>query len=377
MSNKKAQTAILDMTFATIILIFLIIVSFVIWNKYSLRLEDTTRYNEMELVTLQIADQLIKTPGVPDNWEYKSTPGIYASDSNTKGLWHTDEGTGLTTSDISGNGNTGSLLGINGPPPLWIDSQYQKALNFAGGVSTGKYQYVKVPVTSGSSLDIKGPLTLEAWIKPKTTSSTQSIIARQYNFELWSNSNKINFGVYDLTGGLLTIQSTSTVQTNIWTHIAATYDHQKGLLSLYINGKLDSTSNKKVTNFVPNNNQDLRFGNGYVAGNFASQFNGDIDEIRISNITRTEFGSGDAVSLGLAEKDRVISPAKLNALLKIGYNGTKTLLNIDRYDYYLLLKKQNQSIAEIGTISSTKTVKIIRNVIYENEPSTVEIALYE
>src|SRR3989338_2271402 len=328
MLNKKAQTSSLDMLLATIIFLILIISAFAIWNKYSMRLKDSTEFNELELLTIKISDQIIKTPGVPDNWEYKTVAGAYKSDVNTKGLWHLNEGSGITTADTSGNENTGTLLGINGLPPKWVDGKYQKALNFGGGVNTGKYQYVKISVGSGSALDIKGPLTLEAWIKPKTTMYAQTIVARQYSFELWVENNKINFGVFDLTGGLLTMQSSSIIPANQWIQIAATYDHIKGVMAIYINGELDSTAKKKIINFVSGNYQDLRFGNGYVRGNFASQFNGDIDEIRISNIARTDFGGLDIVSLGLIQDDRIISPAKLNAFSNIEYNETKTLLNI-------------------------------------------------
>jgi hypothetical protein len=37
----------------------------------------------------------------------------FATDANTRGLWHFSEGSGTTTADSSGNGNTGTL--INGP----------------------------------------------------------------------------------------------------------------------------------------------------------------------------------------------------------------------------------------------------------------------
>ena len=46
---------------------------------------------------------------------FTSTPVPFASDANTKGLWHLDEGSGTTVADSSGNGNTGTLVNN----PVW------------------------------------------------------------------------------------------------------------------------------------------------------------------------------------------------------------------------------------------------------------------
>ncbi len=373
---NKGQIAALDTILSAVIFIVLITTIFLVWNKYTNRLNETTRFNEIELKTIQLMDLMIRSPGVPDDWEKKTISGPYNSDANTKGLWHMDEGSGTTMTDNSGSGNTGTLLGINGPAPTWTTGVYQNALDFTGGVSTGKYQYVKIPVTSGSSLDIKGSLTLETWVKTTTTSATQSIIDRLYNYALWIQGNKINFMVYDLTGGMLIVQSTSTIQTNTWTQISGVYDHSAGKLSIYINGKLDATSNKKVNNWVSGNNYDLRIGNGYVSGSFASQLNGDIDEIRISNIARSNFTTSSVTVLGLAKEDKTISKEKIEALAQLNYTLAKQVMNIDRYDYYLVLKKENQSIIEIGNITNKRSVRLQRGVIYENEPAKIELAIW-
>jgi hypothetical protein len=62
---------------------------------------------------------LIDEVRVSDTIRYRGNgPGIgfvapqspYTPDAHTRGLWHLDEGTGTTTADASGNGNTGTLL---------------------------------------------------------------------------------------------------------------------------------------------------------------------------------------------------------------------------------------------------------------------------
>jgi hypothetical protein len=54
-----------------------------------------------------------------------ATAPIYA-DVNPVGQWKLDEGSGSTTADISGNGNTGTLVGS----PAWTTGHTGNALNF-------------------------------------------------------------------------------------------------------------------------------------------------------------------------------------------------------------------------------------------------------
>ena len=73
-----------------------------------------------------------------------------------------DEGTGTTTTDLSGNGKTGTL--INGP--VWSAGKYGNALSYNGVNS-----YVSLPNT----LDIAAvPFTIAAWVK--TTSGGELAI---------------------------------------------------------------------------------------------------------------------------------------------------------------------------------------------------------
>ncbi|MGH2610391.1 MAG: hypothetical protein ACRDHF_15025, partial [Tepidiformaceae bacterium] len=49
--------------------------------------------------------------------------GAFVPDANTMALWHFDEGTGQTTADASGNGNTllrGTNLNSESSDPTWV-----------------------------------------------------------------------------------------------------------------------------------------------------------------------------------------------------------------------------------------------------------------
>lgn len=80
--------------------------------------------------------------------------------------------------------------------------------------------------------------------------------------------------------------------------------------------------------------------------------------------------------IGLAEFDRVLSKNKLTSFQNMSYNSTKTIMNIDRYEYYLLIKQENSSILELGSIPTKKSARIKRSVMYENKPATFEFAVW-
>ncbi len=82
-------------------------------------------------------------------------------------------------------------------------------------------------------------------------------------------------------------------------------------------------------------------------------------------------------AIGLADTDRVISEEKLQAFISLDYNATRELLNIGSYEFYFLLLKENETITEIGSYPSGQSVKLRRNVIYQDETSTIEVALWK
>ncbi len=81
--------------------------------------------------------------------------------------------------------------------------------------------------------------------------------------------------------------------------------------------------------------------------------------------------------LGLAETDRILSPAKVLALQNLSYDTTRTLLNVERFELYILLQQHNSAIIEIGSVPTKRAVHIRRYVTYANKQATLDIALSE
>lgn len=59
----------MDVGLSAVVFLIALIFLLSLWNIYARQLQETTIRGEMELLTFQIMDLLVTTPGVPNNWE--------------------------------------------------------------------------------------------------------------------------------------------------------------------------------------------------------------------------------------------------------------------------------------------------------------------
>jgi hypothetical protein len=143
----------------------------------------------------------------------------------------------------------------------------------------------KVLVYDRTSLQIAQTISLEAWIKPEETNNMQPSIISKYVHGTGYNLDLINYGSYYRLQFILPvgkIKSNQSLYNGHWYHIAAVYDGE--MMKLYINAKLDT---EYFANGPLNtNNLPLMIGGNSSETN--TYFKGNIDDVRIWNVARSE-----------------------------------------------------------------------------------------
>ena len=189
-------------------------------------------------------------------------------------LWHFDEGNGNTAFDETSNNNDGTI-----DDATWTtEGKFENALNF-----DGINDLVSVPYSQ--SIGELQALTLEAWIK-RNSQSDGMIISKNGPYFISVRNNVVEGGVY-AGSGWTHVTGTTELETGKWYHIALTYNG--AFVKVYLNGSEDGSAIK--TGGILSTSQSLHIGWGEPGHN--QFFNGTIDEVRISNISRSIFNISD------------------------------------------------------------------------------------
>lgn len=82
--NKKAQIGTNDLFIALAIFLITIIALVALWNKYNVLFNQNIEDEEMFSLGIQITDLMVKSPGIPSNWNISNaqTIGLATNDHN-------------------------------------------------------------------------------------------------------------------------------------------------------------------------------------------------------------------------------------------------------------------------------------------------------
>jgi len=195
---------------------------------------------------------------------------------------HTFTTVGSTTftpfwTDISGNGNTGTL--VNGP--TYNGANYG-SIAFDGGDDYGSVSCAQFQ--SGNN-----PLTLECWVKWSGNGANTNNIIFGYGADtaanqvpvLYVSSNIFSFNFGSGAGNV----NSSTISTNTWYHVVGTYDLTS--TKIYVNGILQNTTSYSSANVILSGSNGTNAGIGAlfsIYGNVGSPtrygtFNGNIAKV--------------------------------------------------------------------------------------------------
>ena len=176
-----------------------------------------------------------------------------------------NENSGTTVADASGQNNAGTALNTT-----WTAGRYGRGLAFNGSNSW-------VTVNDSASLNLVNGLTLEAWVSPTVSSGWRVIMLKELDaiYELYASSSSGPVGGVN-SGGYQEVFSSTSLPTNTWSHVAATWDGTT--LRLYVNGV--QVGSRAVAGTLATTSNPLRIGADAKWGEY---FAGTIDEVRVYN----------------------------------------------------------------------------------------------
>ena len=197
-------------------------------------------------------------------------------DQFTLALWHLNEGSGTIVNDVSGNGNTGSVVGAS-----WTSGRFGTGLDF--GASNDH-----VRVNDSPSLSAIGDeLTIEFYIWLDYYPGVQNPILGkwgsldEYIVQI-NRDGRLASSFYGTSGDVKNFSNQTPLPRSQWNYVAIVFDGSNGELSYFLNYQLDGQTN---VSFSLDRDTNAPFILGKVGGNL--DFNGKLDEVRISGRARS------------------------------------------------------------------------------------------
>jgi hypothetical protein len=167
---------------------------------------------------------------------------------------------------------------------------------------TGALDYDGIDDFARVLRQVQADFTLEVWIKTTTSRAGSNfydglgviyadVAGSANDFGTSILNGKFAFGTVDLT-----IQSTSTVTTGAWVHVAAVRVQASGTMRVLVNGTQETQTTSGSTAQL-NARSTIDFGGNTIDSRF---FKGMMDEVRIWNVARTTAQIQGAMKTRLA-----------------------------------------------------------------------------
>ncbi|HXT00847.1 MAG TPA: LamG-like jellyroll fold domain-containing protein, partial [Elusimicrobiota bacterium] len=213
-------------------------------------------------------------------------PSPYVAPGGLAGAWQFDEDSGTTTTDGSGNGNSGNF-GCTTPACVSTPTFSAGPVGLGSAVSFSGQAGGVVLTNTGAPFNFATSVTVEAWVNPTTAAQPASagIVgvgrAGSEDFAIDVSSHE-SFEFLTTAGGVefkLTVP-TATIVAGQWTHVVGVYDSVRSTAALYLNGVAVAVT--PVAGARANAHPALSIGNRQDAsGNFTLPFAGKIDSVRV------------------------------------------------------------------------------------------------
>ncbi len=216
-----------------------------------------------------------------------STVSVLAAgvDANTMAIWLFNETTGDDIEDASGRGHNLEVQGGH----AWVSGKFGNALYFEDDAFI---EYEAHP-----DLSFEDAMTVELWLNLEGI-PPQNVVGiprkeNEYVLAAYEEGDGFYMGPWVNNGAWVgPARSTVTVPYGEWHHHAMTYDGDE--LKVYADGEM--TGSMLIPGPLNNTDAPFRISNSCCGGRF---FVGAIDDMRMSNVARTEEEIRDAMNRGL------------------------------------------------------------------------------
>lgn len=235
------------------------------------------------------------------------------------GYWRFDEGRGQVAVDWSRNAAHGVLGDVVLPDmhdPVWLASDLSVEHSTRGFPGTsadhsgavffdGVDDYIQLG--NDPSLRLKGPITIEAWVKTASMKaeapilSKENVSGKQNAYSLLLRNNKPVFRVSDGSSGCcgdqgwFPAEGDNQLVARTWQHVAGVYDGKN--ISIYLDGVLEDSL--QFTQPITDIPFMTKIGTNALVRNGRYVFHGQIDEVRIWNVARKQEDILAGMNVGL------------------------------------------------------------------------------
>lgn len=217
--------------------------------------------------------------------------------------WPFDTSVAGTTPDLSGNGLQGTLR--NGP--ALVEGLRGAAIHLDGIDDF-------IDFGNPKELRLTGSTTITAWIRMEVPLRNETVIVAnrdlatnrgfQFDTRVHAGSHRIGLGLAPVSGARVYRGGNTPLLPGTWYHVAGVYDAPSRTIDVYVNGQLDNGPLIEVVpscQASPNRNTSVGYRPGTGGTEFAAEFTGAIDDLRIYSrvLTPTELladMSGNAVT---------------------------------------------------------------------------------
>jgi fibronectin type 3 domain-containing protein len=341
-------------------------------NPYSVAIGDIDGDGKPDVV---VTNWGTSTVSVLRNTVAPPIVGEYTPDANAVLLLHMNETSGSTVSDASNYANNGTATGTT-----IVDGRFGKARSFNGTND-------RMSISNETQFDfISGDFTVEAWVRPTSTSGIQDIVSKYNSFtdnntsyRLLFLSGKLSFEFYNAPSGsdnYFVTSDESVALQGEWHHYGAVINSASQKVSLFRDGvELHSTIFATITFPTTRNNSSdpLRIGVSINNQNQYTEFlSGSIDEVRVSNIAH----SPQEFNLQLPPKNLSAVSASTVAIDLSWQNGGGAL-PLMKYRIYRGADSTSMTLVDSATIGSKTISGLTASTKYFFRVSAVDSTGFE